>query len=111
VSLQGIVAILVRPEAVERVETAIGSLDETIKAIRAAIFALQSDFGEQGESLRAQVLAVADDMTPMLGFPLPCGWASALMSGSAVSRRSMRSRPSVKPCPTWPAMPGPAGWR
>ncbi|MBO0776916.1 MAG: histidine kinase, partial [Actinobacteria bacterium] len=66
-SLQGAVPLLARPAGAERVHAAIDALDDTIKAIRAAIFALQSA-EEEGESLRTRILAVADEMTPMLGF-------------------------------------------
>ena len=67
-SLQGIVPIVARPEVLERVQGAIDSLDQTVKSLRSAIFALQYEAEEEGESLRAQILAVVDEMTPMLGF-------------------------------------------
>ena len=41
-SLQGAMPLLTRPEAGDRVSTAVDALDETIREIRAAIFSLQS---------------------------------------------------------------------
>ena len=68
-SLQGTVSLIAAPEAAGRVSRAVDALDETIIEIRSSIFALQArrDIGVPG--LRARVLAIADEMTAMLGFP------------------------------------------
>jgi signal transduction histidine kinase len=67
-SLQGAMPLLTRPEAADRVSSAVDALDETIREIRSAIFSLQSrgEAGKQG--LRAQVLGVVNQMTAALGF-------------------------------------------
>jgi signal transduction histidine kinase len=68
-SLQGTLPILARPEAPGRILGAIDALDDTIKDIRATIFALQTQVADdRPESLRSRIVAIADDMTPMLGF-------------------------------------------
>jgi signal transduction histidine kinase len=46
----------------------VDALDETIREIRSAIFSLQSRGDAKQNGLRAQVLEVADQMTPALGF-------------------------------------------
>ncbi len=68
-SLQGTVSLIAAPDAAERVNRAVDALDETIREIRSSIFALQARPEGQVPGLRARVLAVADEMTPMLGFP------------------------------------------
>ena len=67
-SLQGAMPLLSRPEAATRVSSAVDALDETIREIRSAIFSLQSRGDAKPNGLRAQVLEVADQMTPALGF-------------------------------------------
>jgi signal transduction histidine kinase len=66
-SLQGAMPLLTRPEAVNRVSSAVDALDETIGEIRSAIFSLQAH-GESKQGLRAQVLQVVDEMNAALGF-------------------------------------------
>ncbi len=68
-SLQGAVPLLTRPEAADRVSSAVDALDETIRDIRSAIFSLQARGDSQPQSLRAQVLEVVDEMSVPLGFP------------------------------------------
>lgn len=68
-SLQGTVSLIAAPDAAERVNRAVDALDETIREIRSSIFALQARPEVRVPGLRARVLAVADEMTPMLGFP------------------------------------------
>jgi signal transduction histidine kinase len=68
-SLQGTVPLITTPDAAERVSRAVDALDETIREIRSSIFALQSRPDAALPGLRARVLALADEMTPMLGFP------------------------------------------
>jgi signal transduction histidine kinase len=68
-SLQGTLSMIGDPDAAERVSRAVDALDETIREIRSSIFALQARREATLPGLRARVLAVADEMTPMLGFP------------------------------------------
>jgi signal transduction histidine kinase len=68
-SLQGTVSLIATPDAAGRVSRAVDALDETIHEIRSSIFALQSRPNVALPRLRARVLAIADEMTPMLGFP------------------------------------------
>jgi signal transduction histidine kinase len=68
-SLQGTVSLVGSEEAASRVSRAVDALDETIREIRSSIFALQARAEVAVPGLRARVLAVADEMTPMLGFP------------------------------------------
>jgi signal transduction histidine kinase len=67
-SLQGATAMIAEPEAAHRVSNAVDALDETIKEIRSAIFALQSHGTVEMPSMRAQVLTVLTEMTEPLGF-------------------------------------------
>ncbi len=45
------------------------ALDETIREIRSAIFALQARGEAKPHRLRTQILEVADEMAAALGFP------------------------------------------
>jgi signal transduction histidine kinase len=65
--LQGVVPLVVRPEVGQRIQDAVDALDDTIRDIRATIYALQSP-AEPPESLRSRIIAVVDEMAPMLGF-------------------------------------------
>jgi signal transduction histidine kinase len=67
-SLQGAVPLVVRPEVSQRIQDAVDALDDTIRDIRATIYALQSPVVRQPESLRSRIIAVVDEMAPMLGF-------------------------------------------
>jgi PAS domain S-box-containing protein len=67
-SLQGTLPILVRPEAPGRIQGAVDALDDTIRDIRATVFALQSRAQEKTDSLGTRILAAAGEMAPMLGF-------------------------------------------
>jgi signal transduction histidine kinase len=68
-SLQGTVGLIGAPEPAERVSRAVDALDETIREIRSSIFALQARNEVRRPGLRARILAVANEMTGMLGFP------------------------------------------
>ncbi len=68
-SLQGTISLIATPDVAGRVSRAVDALDETIHEIRSSIFALQARPEVATPGLRARVLAVADEMTPMLGFP------------------------------------------
>ena len=67
-SLQGVAPLIDRPEVADRVSRAVDAMDETIKEIRSAIFALQipRPFARAGP--RERVLDVVQEMTEVLGF-------------------------------------------
>lgn len=67
-SLQGALPLIVRPEVVERVNRAVDAMDDTIKEIRSAIFALQARHDVKEPATREQILAIIDEMTGPLGF-------------------------------------------
>ncbi len=67
-SLQGSVSMISSPEVADRVSVAVDALDETIREIRASIFALQARTDAKPARLRARILQVADEMTGLLGF-------------------------------------------
>jgi GAF domain-containing protein len=60
-SLEGATPLITRPEVATRVRTAVDAMDETIKDIRATIFALQARRTEKPPGTRARILAVADE--------------------------------------------------
>jgi signal transduction histidine kinase len=64
--LQGTLPLITRSLAEERVNSVVDDLDQTITDIRAAIFSLQARGGQQA-GLRAQIMAVADEMTEAHG--------------------------------------------
>jgi signal transduction histidine kinase len=66
-SLQGTLPMATRPEVAERIRSAVDAMDDTIKDIRSTIFALQGR-RTAAPSLRAEILALVDEMTPVLGF-------------------------------------------
>jgi signal transduction histidine kinase len=66
-SLEGTMPMITRPEVASRITNAVDAMDATIKDIRATIFALQArDVGQP--DLRGDVVALVEEMTPMLGF-------------------------------------------
>lgn len=67
-SLEGAMPLITRPEVATRLRTAVDAMDETIKDIRATIFALQARTTEKPPGTRARILAVADEMAGPLGF-------------------------------------------
>jgi two-component system, NarL family, sensor histidine kinase DevS len=67
-SLEGTVPMIGKPEAAGRVRNAVDAMDETIKDIRATIFALQSRAEKQPSNLRNEIVSIVDEMAPMLGF-------------------------------------------
>jgi signal transduction histidine kinase len=67
-SLQGAMPLIGRPEAAERVSSAVDALDDTIGDIRSAIFALQARPSVRQATVREQILQVMDEMTGPLGF-------------------------------------------
>lgn len=68
-ALEGAVRLVDNPEVAGRIVRAVDSLDETIKDIRSAIFALHSRGSGAGEtSLRRRILAEVQTSAEMLGF-------------------------------------------
>ncbi len=67
-SLQGAMPLIDRPEASQRVSSAVDALDETIREIRSTIFSLQARGDTKQHGLRAKLLDVVGEMTPALGF-------------------------------------------
>ncbi len=67
-SLEGSVPMITAPEVASRVRSAVDAMDETIKDIRATIFALQSRAENPAVSLRSEIVAMVDEMAVMLGF-------------------------------------------
>jgi signal transduction histidine kinase len=67
-SLEGSLPMVVRPEVASRISNAVDAMDETIKDIRATIFQLQARDDVGQPDLRADIVALVEEMTPMLGF-------------------------------------------
>jgi signal transduction histidine kinase len=67
-SLQGITTLIRVPEVAERVSRSVDALDDTIREIRSAIFALQTPEAQPG-SVRSRILFVAQEMASALRFP------------------------------------------
>jgi signal transduction histidine kinase len=67
-SLEGTMPMITRPEVASRITNAVDAMDETIKEIRAAIFGLQARGVPSQPDLRADIVALVDEMTPVLGF-------------------------------------------
>jgi len=81
-SLEGTMPMISRREVSDRVRNAVDAMDDTIRDIRATIFALQSRSRASVPRLRADVVALADEMAEMLGF------APALRLGSGLDSRA-----------------------
>ena len=67
-SLEGTMPMITRPEVASRITNAVDAMDETIKDIRATIFALQARDGAKGPDLRGDIVVLVEEMTGMLGF-------------------------------------------
>jgi signal transduction histidine kinase len=67
-SLQATTPMIGRPEVADRITRAVDAMDETIKEIRGAIFALQARDAEVPPDRRADIAALVEEMTEMLGF-------------------------------------------
>ncbi len=67
-SLEGTMPMITRPEVATRITNAVDAMDETIKEIRTAIFALQTRDTAGGPDLRGEIVGVVEEMTPLLGF-------------------------------------------
>jgi signal transduction histidine kinase len=79
-SLEGTMPMVTRPEVASRITNAVDAMDETIKEIRAAIFALQARDTADQTDLRADIVALVDEMTSVLGF------APSLRLGAGLGR-------------------------
>lgn len=67
-SLQAAVPMIDAPQLAGRVRLAVDDMDQTIAEIRSAIFALNTRDDDKPPSLRSQIVAVTDELTPMFGF-------------------------------------------
>jgi signal transduction histidine kinase len=67
-SLEGTMPMITRPEVASRITNAVDAMDETIKDIRSTIFALQARDEAAQPDLRADIVGLVEEMTPMLGF-------------------------------------------
>jgi signal transduction histidine kinase len=67
-SLEGTMPMITRPEVASRITNAVDAMDETIKDIRATIFALQAHDATGQPYLRGDIVVLVDEMTPLLGF-------------------------------------------
>jgi signal transduction histidine kinase len=81
-SLEGTMPMITRREIADRVRGAVDAMDDTIRDIRATIFALQSRGRASMPRLRAEIVALADEMAEVLGF------APALRLGSGLDSRA-----------------------
>jgi signal transduction histidine kinase len=77
-SLQGVTPMVAAPAAGKRIQHVIDAMDEAIADIRTAIFSLHSRGDGERPGLRTQIVAIADDMTPMLGFAPSIRFGSGL---------------------------------
>ncbi|MGH3420989.1 MAG: sensor histidine kinase, partial [Streptosporangiaceae bacterium] len=67
-SLEGTMPMITRPEVASRITHAVDAMDETIKDIRASIFALQARDAVSQSDLRGDIVGLVEEMSPMLGF-------------------------------------------
>jgi signal transduction histidine kinase len=81
-SLEGTMPLTARREVADRIHSAVDAMDDTIRDIRATIFALQSRGRTHEPRLRADIVALVDEMTGMLGF------APALRLGSGLDSQA-----------------------
>jgi signal transduction histidine kinase len=81
-SLEGTMPMISRREVADRVRNAVDAMDGTIRDIRGTIFALQSRGRPSAPRLRAEIVALVDELAEMLGF------APALRLGSGFDSRA-----------------------
>ncbi len=67
-SLEGTMPMITRPEVASRITNAVDAMDETIKEIRATIFALQARATADEPDVRGDIVDQVEEMTPLLGF-------------------------------------------
>ena len=82
-SLEGTMPMITRPEVASRITNAVDAMDDTIKDIRATIFALQARDNAGGPDLRGDIVVLVEEMTDMLASPRRCGSARASALRSA----------------------------
>lgn len=80
-SLEGTVPMTGRREVADRIRHAVDAMDDTIKDIRATIYSLQARATHDEPRLRADIVALTDEMTEALGF------APSLRLGSNLDSR------------------------
>jgi signal transduction histidine kinase len=81
-SLEGAVPMAARQEVADRIRHAVDAMDDTIRDIRATIYALQARVQPDELHLRGEIVALVDEMTEVLGFP------PALRLGSGLDSRA-----------------------
>jgi signal transduction histidine kinase len=67
-SLQGTSSMATDPGLRKRMEHVVDEMDQAIADIRTAIFSLHARQQHSGSGLRARIVAIAEETTPMLGF-------------------------------------------
>jgi signal transduction histidine kinase len=67
-SLQATMPMITTPQVASRVAGAVDAMDQTIKEIRSAIFALQARDAEVQPDPRADVVGLVEELTAMIGF-------------------------------------------
>ena len=77
-SLQATMPMIGRPEAASRVAGAVDAMDQTIKEIRGAIFALQVRDAQVRRDPRADVTRLVEEMSALVGFAPSLRLAPAL---------------------------------
>jgi signal transduction histidine kinase len=77
-SLQGTAPMASDPAVRNRMERVVDEMDQAIADIRTAIFSLHTRQQHAGTGLRARIVAIAEETTPMLG------WAPTLRLGSGL---------------------------
>ncbi len=65
-SLQSVASAAIAPLVVDRLTGAISEIDDTIREVRSAIYALGTAHDDRG--IRAGVLALVQELTPVIGF-------------------------------------------
>jgi signal transduction histidine kinase len=68
-SLQGMTSAQSGRAVAESIGSVVDDIDETIRQVRATIFELGVE--GRGRGIRASVLALVDELRPMIGFPVP----------------------------------------
>jgi signal transduction histidine kinase len=67
-TLQGMAPLAATPATSTRIQRVIDDLDSAIADIRTAIFSLHARTKDTAPSLRTQIVGIAEEMTPILGF-------------------------------------------
>ncbi len=93
-SLEGTMPMITRPEVASRISHAVDAMDETIKEIRAAIFALQIRDAPVQPDLRANIVTLVEEMTPVLGFAASLRLGAGL--GAGVSQEGAEQAPAAQ---------------